>query len=482
MGAGRVTLGDSVRWQEGAHVTSTGSGPLREAQSPAGAAIADGPLYSGLQPRWCGLDSEEVAAHQRRRLYGAVIEAAGGRGYRETPVSELAKLAGVSKRTLYERFDSKEGLLLASFDFAVAHAISHVRSVFVSQRAGEDALGAAFQAFLRLVVEEPGLARLTLVDAVAAGPVAAERMERGRRGFESLLAASVPASDLMPRSLLKAMVGGVERVTRAHLVRGEALEPVAAGREMSAWVGCYTPRIAGDVTKRRVPRRAPPSRSWNAWLRDGDERTRLMRAVAAISGREGYEALEPARVARLAKLPVDSLESQFGSVESCFLATLELLCAEALGLCARAASGTRTWPTAVCAAMWALMEHLACHPVLARVAFIESHAPGAPPLDGRASAFTRFGTGFAQLAPREARPSKLTGELVTASVWTLVYQCVARDAKDLLPLLSGQAAFLTLAPMIGAEAAATAITEFETSAMQKPQAAKGRHPGSERRS
>jgi len=207
-----------------------------------------------------------------------------------------------------------------------------------------------------------------------------------------------------------------------------------------------------------------------------------MRATAAIAGREGYDALEAARITRLAQLPIDALDAHFESMEACFLATLDLLWAEALGICARAATGAQDWAAAVCGALCALMEHLACHPVLARVAFIETHAAGTPPLEGQMSAFTRFAAGFAQFVPEEVRPSELTGGLVTASVWTLVHHCVARDAKHLLPLLSGHAAFLTLAPMIGAEAAAGTVTEFETSTMQKPESRKGRHSDSDHRS
>ena len=52
-----------------------------------------------------------VAAIQRERLRGAVIHAVATGGYRATSTRELCRLAGVSKRTLYERFGSKENLL-----------------------------------------------------------------------------------------------------------------------------------------------------------------------------------------------------------------------------------------------------------------------------------------------------------------------------------------------------------------------------------
>lgn len=475
-------VGRQQRRQEVVYVTSTGSRPLHRARPSTGTSTVVPPLYRGLQPRWSGLDSEEVAAHQRRRLYGAVIEAAGGRGYQETSVSELARMAGVSKRTLYERFDNKEGLLLASLDVALARAVAHVRRVFLARSGAEDALGAAFGAFLQLVRGEPGLARLTLIDAVKAGPAAASRIERGRRGFEGLLAASIRDSDLMPRSLLKAIVGGVEQTTRAHLVRGDVLDPLQAGVELARWVSCYDPRIAAMVGRWEHRLDRTSRRSWNVWLREGDDRTRLMRAAAAIAGREGYEALDAVRIARLARLPADALDSCFESADACFLATLDLLCAEALGVSARAAARAEDWTTGLVAGLSALMEHLAVHPVLARVAFVEALAPAALPLEGALRAFMRFAGGFAKLVPSGERTNELTGMLTVGAVWTLIHHCVARDAKHLLPAFSGHVAFISLAPAVGAEAAITAIREFETSGMQKPQAPKGRHSGADPRS
>ena len=46
-------------------------------------------LFPKLQPRRNGPSREHVAAHQRARLRGAVIEAAGANGFAATSVAEL---------------------------------------------------------------------------------------------------------------------------------------------------------------------------------------------------------------------------------------------------------------------------------------------------------------------------------------------------------------------------------------------------------
>jgi hypothetical protein len=47
------------------------------------ALIAEVPRsrYEKLQPRWCRLGKDQVAADQRRRLYEAMVEVTASRGY-----------------------------------------------------------------------------------------------------------------------------------------------------------------------------------------------------------------------------------------------------------------------------------------------------------------------------------------------------------------------------------------------------------------
>src|ERR1700693_220322 len=59
-----------------------------------------------------GLSKDEVAADQRRRLRGAMIDAVDRHGYHKTTAREVCQLAGVSERAFYELFIKKEGCFL----------------------------------------------------------------------------------------------------------------------------------------------------------------------------------------------------------------------------------------------------------------------------------------------------------------------------------------------------------------------------------
>jgi len=55
-----------------------------------------------------------------------MIEACARHGYAETKVREVAGLAGVSTKTLYKHFESKEACFLATYDLVVQQAIGRI--------------------------------------------------------------------------------------------------------------------------------------------------------------------------------------------------------------------------------------------------------------------------------------------------------------------------------------------------------------------
>ncbi|HEY1687431.1 MAG TPA: helix-turn-helix domain-containing protein [Solirubrobacteraceae bacterium] len=423
------------------------------AQSAGGAPPA--PLYKGLQPRWCGLDSDGVAAHQRLRLHGAMLQAATEKGALRTSVAEVARMAGVSKRTVYDRFSGKQELFLSTYDFAVARAVARIRAAHAAAGDAAGALCAAFQEFLEILAEEPGAARIALVETLGAGPAALARVDRNRRVFETMIAAALPRGRDVSPLVLKGIVGGMERVVRARLLNGTAAELADCAPELARWVHFHSAAtlqseiasLSGHAVSRPV--------DWRAWLRPQDERTRLLRVTAALAGREGYASLTPQRLAHAAQLPEKIVDECHGGVEECFLASLELLMGvEALAVVIRASNAEQDWRFAIARGVQALLAHLTAHPVLARIAFIEAFGLGPETLDRRAAIGRRFTDLLLQRVPASQRPTELTAELAGGAVWTVIHHCIARDAKHALPRIADEACILALAPMLGGEQAA----------------------------
>ena len=70
----------------------------------------------------------EVEQNQRRRLYGATIALVAEKGYQATTLAELCSLSGVSSRSFYDLFASKDELFLetlkAVIELAIEYAVS----------------------------------------------------------------------------------------------------------------------------------------------------------------------------------------------------------------------------------------------------------------------------------------------------------------------------------------------------------------------
>ena len=87
-----------------------------------------------------GLPREAVTESQRNRIHQAMIEVVSERGYPETRVVDVIGVAGVSRKTFYELFDSKEDCFLAAYDVLLGNLLSDTAAA--SSRAGSAVGGA----------------------------------------------------------------------------------------------------------------------------------------------------------------------------------------------------------------------------------------------------------------------------------------------------------------------------------------------------
>jgi AcrR family transcriptional regulator len=190
-------------------------------------------------------DEGSVASNQRARLYGATIELVAQRGYERSIVRELCALAGVSKRTLYERFPGgKQECFLATYDVVLRHArneilgrdgrrLRELQRIPVAQR-----LGTLVELFAAQIVAHPKAARLVLFEAPELGSVTAGRVETTARLVERVVCWSLCEGPDTPgpRGVVVRRVmeqGGVllrVRLRDGHL-RGLASELVAVCRD-----------------------------------------------------------------------------------------------------------------------------------------------------------------------------------------------------------------------------------------------------------
>ena len=179
-----------------------------------------GPLPGGHH----GLSREQIAESQRERLLAAIAQEVAAKGYRQTTITDVVKLASVSTRDFYELFEGKEECFLAAFEAVRDHLEQRVKEAAASEDDWPHQTIAALRAALEFFAAEPDLARLCLIESVSATPRIAIR-------FREVVLACVPAlaggrAELAdPDSLLPktedAILGGIVSLATRSILAGE---------------------------------------------------------------------------------------------------------------------------------------------------------------------------------------------------------------------------------------------------------------------
>jgi AcrR family transcriptional regulator len=213
----------------------------------------------GVRPAVDGLPREHVTEIQRVRILTAMAEVASERGAGAASVAHIVSRAGVSRRTFYDLFEDREDCFLGAFEEALALAAVTVLPAYEGQARWRERVRAALLALLVFFDEQPALARLCVVEALAAGTRALERraeivgvllraVEEGRS--ERPLRVPEP-----PPLAAEAAVGAVLAIIHRRLVVGGE-EPLSSllGELMSAIV---MPYLGGSAAQRELHRPAP---------------------------------------------------------------------------------------------------------------------------------------------------------------------------------------------------------------------------------
>lgn len=182
------------------------------------------PQLARLPPGRHGLPRDFVAANHRDRLVAACSQEVQERGYSETTVANIIKAAAVSRRTFYEHFDSKEACFIATYDLLMDYLRARVFAAFEAESSWPDQVRAGLGAMLGFFAEQPGLARLAMVEPLAAGPPVSEHHRLAVAGFAPLLAGGPEPSgpERSPAETEEAVVAGLASLITRRIVLGQA--------------------------------------------------------------------------------------------------------------------------------------------------------------------------------------------------------------------------------------------------------------------
>jgi AcrR family transcriptional regulator len=209
-----------------------------------------------------GLSRRYVLRHQRERIVAAVTQAVAERGYAQTTVGDIVTEARLSRRTFYEHFTDKEDCFLAAYDAAVERVVGVVGQAYRAEERWSDGVRAALESFVALLVAEPELGRLCLVEAVAAGPAAHRRRERVMRRFAAEVRnvgeRQVPAGVSVPPLAAELVVGGLHEIVSARFL---ADRPESLFDELPQMTYCVLVPFCGHREASAVAERAEAERA-----------------------------------------------------------------------------------------------------------------------------------------------------------------------------------------------------------------------------
>jgi AcrR family transcriptional regulator len=219
-----------------------------------------------------GLARGGVPEIQRARIVAALVEVAREHGARGLTVAHIVGRSGVSRRTFYEIFEDRDACFLAAFEDAIERGAARVVPAFTDTAgAWHVRIRAGLLSLLEFLDEDPGLASLCIVDALAAGhAVLAQRA----RIVETLVAAveegrGVARTGLQPTRLTaEGVVGAVLALLYARLA-----EPIPEERPERPLVELLNP-LMGIVV---LPYLGPAGASREAAREAPEARPRVVR-------------------------------------------------------------------------------------------------------------------------------------------------------------------------------------------------------------
>lgn len=154
-----------------------------------------------------------------------MIEVVAERGYPDTRVVDVIAVAGVSRKTFYELFKSKEDCFLATYDVLLGNLLGDTARGFESKPGARwtDRVAAGLAALLEHLAQHPDEARFAIVEVLAAGPKALARRDAALRQFTGFLDAGRAETPVeLPGITSLSLVGGINELLYSEILHGAA--------------------------------------------------------------------------------------------------------------------------------------------------------------------------------------------------------------------------------------------------------------------
>lgn len=130
----------------------------------------------------------------RQRLLDALAASIEQRGYRQSTVAEVVRIARTSRRTFYEHFPDREHCFLALFEQVTQEMLERIAAAVDPALAWERQIDEAIEAYIAAIAERPALHQSFARELPGLGLAAAERQRLVVERFAQVLVELVEAA------------------------------------------------------------------------------------------------------------------------------------------------------------------------------------------------------------------------------------------------------------------------------------------------
>jgi AcrR family transcriptional regulator len=406
-----------------------------------------------------GTPREKVERSQRERLFAATIATVAAKGYEAATVADLLELSGVSRATFYRQFDDKRACFVATLEALLDAMAALVAHRYTAEGTWEERARAVLGTIVELTVAQPAAARVCMVEAYAAGPVALEPLGRAVDNFEAAIAAALeeqPQHRGTPRELTRAVIGGLHWVIYRHLNERREAVLVDCVPALWEWAMSYKPpprplRPRGKRTTASGEASAAPSPPFAANI----PTERILRDFAAAVTERGYAETKIADIAARAQISQATFYAHFKSKEDALFAAIDSSGSQMMAATLPAVRRAESWPEAVHTALASIFGFLAAEPTFARLQAVEAYAAGPRAIQQRDRSIAEVVEVTLALALGRRPPGSVSiaQEAIVGAIGGILFDRIRHEGPHVLPQYVPLATYMALAPSIGVEQA-----------------------------
>jgi AcrR family transcriptional regulator len=181
-----------------------------------------------LPPGSHGLRTEVIARSHRTRLIQATAEVMAANGYQSAKVADIVAAARVARPVFYAHFPAGKGqAFLEAQDHPTQFILDTCADAYFSVDAWPERMWRMLETLLGLIVSNPAISHLRLVECYAAGPAAIRRAEEITRSFTLFLHEGYryrAEAAALPRLCSQAIAGAIFEIVQRFAAAGEWAE------------------------------------------------------------------------------------------------------------------------------------------------------------------------------------------------------------------------------------------------------------------